>query len=114
MLASNVLKDLSDPEFHKAAFRKLEGQIEKIAHLPGGEGGDEVLQVDVSSAYELSEEETGRIREAIENATRRRVSIKATIDAGLIAGAKIRMLDMVYDFSISGQIAALRAKLKEA
>ncbi|MEW6585836.1 MAG: F0F1 ATP synthase subunit delta [Nitrospirota bacterium] len=115
LLASNIFRDLSDPEFHKAIFRKLEGQIEKVApNVVEDKIGDEALSVDVSSAYKLTEEEMRKIRETVEAATRRRVSIKATVDAGLIAGAKIRMLDMAYDFSISGQIESLRAKLKEA
>lgn len=114
IFAANLLKDISDEDLHKAIYEKLFRELRGIAfHMPEIKEKDRPPTVDLITAYPLSEAETGKFKEAIESLLSRSVLLNTIIDTSLLAGVKIKIYDMVYDLSLSGQIKKLALKLKE-
>jgi len=114
IFATNLLTDVSDEDLHKAIYEKLFSELQGIAsHMPKIKEKDRPLTVDLITAYPLSEAETGKFKEAIESLLSQSVLLNTIIDVSLIAGAKVKFYDMVYDLSLSGQIKKLALKLKE-
>lgn len=114
VFASNLLKDISDEELHKAIFRKLlkeNGRI--ISDISRIKGKEEVLNIDIVTAYQLPMDDIKTFQETLESQLARKVKINTTIDKTLIAGARIKAYDMIYDSSLAGQINALASQLKE-
>jgi len=112
--ATHLLKDVSDEDLHKAIYGKLFRELQGIAsHMPEIKEKDRPLTVDLITAYPLSEAETRKFQESIESILSQSVLLNTIIDVSLIAGAKVKFYDMVYDLSLSGQIKALALKLKE-
>jgi F-type H+-transporting ATPase subunit b len=114
LLATNLLKDVSDENLHKAIYEKLFMELQGIAsHMAEIKEKDRPLTVDLITAYPLSEAEIRKFKEAIESLLSQSVHFNTIIDSSLIAGIKIKAHDMVYDLSLSGQIKKLALKLKE-
>jgi len=114
VFASNLLKDISDEELHKGIYRRLLNELGGIASdITKIKGKDETLSVDLITAYPLNEELLRKIQETIESSIPEKVIINTTVDKSLIAGIRIKAYDMVYDSSLSGQIDALKLRLKE-
>jgi F-type H+-transporting ATPase subunit b len=114
VFASRLLRDISDEELHSAVYRKLLKEVERItSDITKIEKKDEPLAIEIITAYELSEEELKGLQKTMESLISRKVDINQTIDKNLIAGIRIKAYDMVYDFSLSGQIDSLKLRLKE-
>jgi F-type H+-transporting ATPase subunit b len=114
LFATNLLKDVSDEDLHKAIYEKLFRELQGIAsHMREINEKDRPLTVNLITAYPLSEAETRKFKEAIEFLLSQSILLNIKIDASLIAGVKIKSYDMVYDLSLSGQIKKLALKLKE-
>jgi F-type H+-transporting ATPase subunit b len=114
VLASNLLKDISDEELHKGIFRKLLNELGRIASdIAEIKGKDETLTIDVITAYPLNGEDLRKFQDTIESHIPKKVTVNTTIDKSLIAGVRVKAYDMVYDSSLSGQIDAFKLRLKE-
>lgn len=114
LFATKLLKDVSDEDLHKAIYEKLFRELQGIAsHMAEIKEKDSPLTVDLITAYPLSETEIGKFRESIESIISQSVLLNTTIDVSIIAGAKVKFYDMVYDLSLLGQIKKLALKLKE-
>jgi len=114
LFATNLLKDVSDEDLHKAIYEKLFRELQGIAsHMPEIKEKDRPLTVDLITAYPLSEAETRKFRESIESILSQSVLLNTIIDVSLIAGTKVKFYDMVYDLSLLGQIKKLALRLKE-
>lgn len=114
IFASSLLTNLSDENLHRAVYRRLFKEIQQIAAtMPAGKEKDGPLTIDFITAYPSNENEIMEIQETIESLISHKVSLNTIIDKSLIAGAKIKVYDMIYDASLSGQINALMLKLKE-
>lgn len=114
VFASNLLKDISDEELHKAIFRKLlkeNGRI--ISDISRIKEKDDILNIDLITAYPLPMDDVKIFQETLESKLAKKVKINTTIDKTLIAGARIKAYDMIYDSSLAGQINALASQLKE-
>jgi F-type H+-transporting ATPase subunit b len=115
LFAANIFRDIADEELHHAICRRLPGEMERIAaELRNLPMRDEALDIEVISAYPLAEEEERALHDALAAGAGRKVSMEATVDRELMAGVKVRAYDMIYDSSLSGQVAALTVKLKES
>jgi F-type H+-transporting ATPase subunit b len=113
VFASRLLRDISDEELHSAVYRKLFKEVERItSDITKIEKKDEPLTIEIITAYELSEEGLKGLQKTMESLISRKVDINQTIDKNLIAGIKIKVYDMVYDSSLSGQIDSLKLRLK--
>ena len=73
-----------------------------------------VLNVKISSAAELSEEEIKNIVNKIETQSNKKVSIETETDASLIGGIKLRVGNTVIDNSISRRLELLKDTLTQA
>jgi F-type H+-transporting ATPase subunit b len=114
IFALNLLRDISDEELHKSIWKKLFNEIGRITSDIDMKGKDDKVTINLVSAYPMEEDELRIFQETMESQTSRKVTVNAIVNKTLIAGVLIKAYDMVYDFSLSGQIDALKLKLKES
>lgn len=113
VFASRLLRDISDEELHRAVYRKLIKEIGRItSDITKIEEKVKPLPIEIVTAYKLSEEELEGLRKTIESSTTKKVNVSQTVNKNLIGGIKIKVYDMVYDCSLSGQIDSLKLRLK--
>jgi F-type H+-transporting ATPase subunit delta len=89
------------------------GEIEEIARdferLWAEEEG--VLNVEVTTAVELSDEDAGAIVKQIEEASGRSVEASRKVDPALVAGIVLQVGSMRLDASVRGRLERLRQEL---
>ena len=69
------------------------------------------LDVEVVSAFPLSDAQTEALKNALNRRFDKDISIESRVDAGLIGGAVVRAGDMVIDGSLRGKLAKLAENL---
>jgi F-type H+-transporting ATPase subunit delta len=72
---------------------------------------ERVLELELTTAVELSEEEAGEIVREIEKATGRRIEASRRVDPDLIGGLVLQAGSVRLDGSIRGRLAQLREEL---
>jgi len=82
------------------AFR---GEVDVIRGITRGE---------VVSAEPLSEEQLGRVTEALSRISRKKVIVTTKVDPALIGGLAARVGDKVFDGTIRTQLSQLKESLK--
>ena len=89
------------------------GEIEEIAReferLVAAE--ERRLNVELTTAFELSDEEAGQIISQIEQASGRKVEATRQVDRGLIGGLVLQAGSLRLDASIRGRLERLRREL---
>jgi F-type H+-transporting ATPase subunit b len=114
IFSSNLLRGIADEELHRGIWRRLLVELDEISRDLAGRGlKEETLAVELISAYPVPEEDLDVLRKIMEGGLSRKVNINSAIDGTLIAGVKIRLSDMVYDSSLSGQVGAFAMRLQE-
>ncbi|MDQ3992748.1 MAG: ATP synthase F1 subunit delta [Actinomycetota bacterium] len=73
-----------------------------------------VLNVELTTAYELTEEERRSVVDQIERASGRRVDATSSVDPDLIGGLVLRADSMRLDASVRGRLERLRQELTTA
>ncbi|MBV7315603.1 F0F1 ATP synthase subunit delta [Shewanella sp. NIFS-20-20] len=73
---------------------------------------EKVIEADVVSATELSEEQVQQISLSLEKRLTRKVKLNCSVDAGLIAGVTIQAGDLVIDGSVRGKLSRLADSLQ--
>ena len=73
-----------------------------------------VLDVELTTATELSDEEFGRILGRIESASGRKVQAERKVDSDLIGGIVLQAGSMRLDASVRGRLERLRHDLAQA
>lgn len=68
---------------------------------------EKTVEVEVISAYEVSEEDENRLADTLKSKLEREVHITSRTDPSLIGGVIIRTEDSVIDDTISGRLARL-------
>jgi F-type H+-transporting ATPase subunit delta len=68
---------------------------------------EQTVNVEVTSAFELSEAEAAQLTKALSTNLSREVKLSSTVDADLIGGVVVRAGDMVIDGSIRNKLAQL-------
>jgi F-type H+-transporting ATPase subunit b len=112
--ASRLMKDISDPDLHRAlCSRFLKDIVTAAPRLAKMKKESGPLTIELVTAYPLDEVQMSELRKRIESLVSSAININSTVDKDLFAGVKIKVADMVYDASLSGQIETLRSKLKE-
>jgi F-type H+-transporting ATPase subunit delta len=97
-LASN--KRLALLPYIKDLFAKMKAQQEKS------------IEVEVTTAYELSEDLIDKLAQALCAKLNRSVSVKSSVDKSLLGGVVVHAGDMVIDGSIRGRLAKLAEAMK--
>ena len=72
---------------------------------------EDSAQINVLTAFELSEEEQQRLTEALRKHFRRAVNLDVSMDESLIGGVILRAGDKVMDASVRGQLEQLALRL---
>jgi F-type H+-transporting ATPase subunit delta len=90
------------------------GEVEEIAReferLVAEEEG--ILDVELTTAVDLSDEEAREVIEQIEKASGRKVEARRSVDPDLIGGLVIQVGSMRLDASVRGRLNQLRRDLK--
>lgn len=68
---------------------------------------EQTLEVDVVSAFEVSDSDKSLLVDALKQKLQREVHLSAEVDASLIGGVLIRAEDTVIDNSVRGKLAKL-------
>ena len=72
---------------------------------------EQTLDVEVISAFPLSDEQAAKLKGALERKYGRDVNLTSSVDQGLVGGAIIRAGDNVIDGSVQGRLAKLKESL---
>jgi len=75
---------------------------------------EQILSVELMTAYDLSDDEAAAIVQQIEQASGRRVEAARTVDPGLIGGLVLKAGSLEVDSSIRGRLDRLRRDLAHA
>ncbi|MGA0838824.1 MAG: F0F1 ATP synthase subunit delta [Pseudomonadales bacterium] len=75
---------------------------------------EQVLDVEVVSAFPLTEAQATLLRDALARRYSREVNMTSRVDPGLVGGAVIRAGDTVVDGSLRGRLARLAESLQRA
>jgi F-type H+-transporting ATPase subunit delta len=75
---------------------------------------ERVLELELTTAVELSDEEAGRVVDQIEEASGRRVVATRTVDSNLIGGLVVQAGSLRLDASVRGRLDQLREELLTA
>ena len=72
---------------------------------------EQILNVELTTAFELSDEEAGSIVKQIEQASGRRVEAARSVDPDLLGGVVLRAGSLEVDSSVRGRLNRLRREL---
>jgi F-type H+-transporting ATPase subunit delta len=75
---------------------------------------ERILDVELTTAHELSDEEFGRVLGRIEAASGRKVQAERTVNPDLIGGIVLQAGSMMLDASVRGRLERLRHELTHA
>jgi F-type H+-transporting ATPase subunit delta len=75
---------------------------------------ERVLDVEVVSAFPISDEQSAMLRDALHRKFEREVNLTSRVDEALVGGAVIRAGDTVIDGSVRGRLAKLAETLQRA
>ena len=75
---------------------------------------ERILNVELTTAFELSDNEADSIVKQIEQASGRRVEAERTVDPGLIGGIVLKAGSLEVDSSVRGRLERLRRELAGA
>jgi len=75
--------------------------------------GEEAVLAELITTIPLAQEEEKRVTATLETAVAQPVDLTCRVDSGLIAGAMVRLGDMLIDGSLQGQIQHLRRRYEE-
>lgn len=104
----NFLKLLID----KSRFQNLGDITKEFVKLYNKENNIEVAYV--RSAKELSTEEISRLQETLEKKLSKKIEMRCSVDADLIAGIRIRINDAVLDNTAKNRIERLKTLAQES
>jgi F-type H+-transporting ATPase subunit delta len=68
---------------------------------------EKTMDVAVTSAYEVSEQERSALQSALKNRLQRDINLESTVDDSLIGGVIIKAEDTVIDDSVKGRLSRL-------
>jgi F-type H+-transporting ATPase subunit delta len=104
-LVRNFLK-LTAEKGRIGEIEAIAGELDRLVAVE-----ERRLNVELTTAYELSDEEARRIVQQIEEATGRTVEATRKVDPSLIGGFVLQAGSMRVDASIRGRISGLREEL---
>lgn len=87
----------------------LAGIFEEYTRLADKASGR--VKVTVESATPLSDEEISTLKNTL-GANGKQIDVKATVNPALIGGAKVRVGDRVFDYTVAAQLERFRQTLK--
>lgn len=110
-LVQRTMGDILNPEIHRAyldAFLDQLGAVQLAGRF--STDGGEAVSAELITAIPLVEDDRTQIATTLETAMSYPVDLTCRTDPDLIAGAMIRLGDMLIDGSLQGQIQQLRRR----
>ena len=104
-LLSNFLRVVAE----KGRAPLIEEMARELDALVAAE--EQILKVELTTAYELSDEEAGSIVEQIEQASGRRVEAARSVDPDLVGGLLLKAGSLEVDSTVRGRLDRLRHEL---
>ena len=113
-LTHRMMEDILTPQLHQAYLDAFLDQLRSV-QLEGriSTDGEETVSVELITAIPLAQEEEARITTTLETVVSQPIDLACRVDAGLIAGAMVRLGDMLIDGSLQGQLQQLRSRYEE-
>ena len=110
--ADEVLRNFARVVAEKGRAPMLEEIAREYDALVAAE--ERILNVELTTAYELSDNEADSIVKQIEEASGRRVEAERTVDPELIGGVVLKVGTLEVDSSVRGRLERLRRELAGA
>jgi F-type H+-transporting ATPase subunit delta len=107
-LVQNFVRLLAE----KGRADEIPAVVEEFNALVAAE--ERILDVELTTAHELSDEEFGRILGRIEQASGRKVQAERKVNPDLIGGIVLQAGSMMLDASVRGRLERLRHELTHA
>jgi F-type H+-transporting ATPase subunit b len=113
-LIARMLKDILTPQIQEAYLDTFLEQLRAV-QLEGriSTNGEEAVSAELITAAPLAQEDGTRILATLETAISHPVDLMTRVDSGLVAGAMLRLGDMLIDGSLQGQVQQLRNRYEE-
>jgi len=110
-LTSRMMKDILNPQLHQAYLDAFMDQL-RLVQFEGRLSADdeEAVTVELITAVSLAQEDKVGITSALETVVSHTIDLVYRVDAGLIAGAMVRLGDTLIDGSLQGQLQQLRSR----
>lgn len=91
------------------AYNKRLGLLSEISSLFDlmKANREQVLDVNIQSAFDMSDAQQSKLADALSNNLKRNVSLEVTTDESLIGGALIHAGDVLIDGTVKGRLAKL-------
>jgi F-type H+-transporting ATPase subunit b len=110
-LTQRMMKGILNPQLHQAYLDIFLDQLRSV-QLEGriSTSGEETISAELITATSLAQENKARIATTLEAVVSQPIDLACRVDAGLIAGAMVRLGDMLIDGSLQGQLQQLRSR----
>jgi F-type H+-transporting ATPase subunit b len=108
-LIQRMMEDLLTPPLHQAYLDAFLDQLRSVqlnGRIPAN--GEETMSAELITATPLVQENETRVAAMLEAAVSQPVDLTCRVDPAVIAGAMVRLGDMLIDGSIQGQLQQLR------
>jgi F-type H+-transporting ATPase subunit delta len=110
--AEEILRNFARLVAEKGRAQMLEEIAREYDALVAAE--EQILNVELTTAYELSDDEAGSIVKQIEEASGQRVEAERAVDPDLIGGVVLKVGSLEVDSSVRGRLERLRRELAGA
>jgi len=113
-LTRRMMEDILNPQLHQAYLDAFLDQLRSV-QLDGriSISGEETVSAELITATPLTQEDKARIGTTLETVVAQPIDLVCRVDAGLIAGAMVRLGDTLIDGSLQGQLQQLRSRYGE-
>ena len=110
-LVQRMMKDILTPQLHQAYLDAFLNQLRSV-QLNGriSTNGEEVVSAELITATPLAEENQTRAAALLEAAVSQSIDLTCRVDPDVVAGAMVRLGDMLIDGSLHGQLQQLRSR----
>jgi len=110
-LIQRMMEDLLTPPLHQAYLDAFLDQLRSVqlnGRIPTN--GEESVSAEMITATPLVQENETRVAAMLEAAVSQPVDLTCRVDPDVIAGAMVRLGDMLIDGSLQGQLQQLRSR----
>ena len=110
-LTQRMMKGVLNPQLHQAYLDIFLDQLRSV-QLEGriSTNNGEPISAELITATPLVQENKARIAATLETMAPQPIDLACRVDAGLIAGAMVRLGDTLIDGSLQGQLQQLRSR----
>ncbi len=114
VLTRRMMEGILNPQLHQAYLDAFLDQLRSM-QLDGriSISGEETISAELITATLLTQEDKERIGTTLETVVSQPIDLACRVDAGLIAGAMVRLGDTLIDGSLQGQLQQLRSRYEE-